>query len=787
MELNYKSVLLCFVILFTIFKQPGLSQDVHFNYNYDSLVQQLSIQNTDPEKIKILVLLIDGTPEYSREPHEYLVGYLEQLIELNKRRPVINIQPYVKMHGSFIHWRNKDYEGALSSIKQSVDLFDQEKKVIAPLLTQIRVLYNLMNKQEERFEFYSEKLDYYLLNGPVENTAACYHGIAGYYNYKADYNHAISNYLRAAPIFKTFWQYFYRNELAVSGVTYKRWGNYEKALYYLNIALPLLEVAKDSGNIAFCLGAMTEISMDQKKYDQAIEYADSGIRITYKTANSPIYTLALMYKANVYLAMEKPTMAYPYLLEIQALIDKFHFQFSGNDGDLESDFGFYRYYMLMNDQKTAADYLLAAYNKAVAEEVNIFQLKYLKELASFYEEQQPALSMKYISKYFELQGELEKSNQKFKVAQYEIEQKELEQNQKINTLKQEREIQEATLSQRNTILWISLIALFIIAVTMVFLYRQLQLKRRTLQSLRNTQRQLIMAEKMASLGELTAGIAHEIQNPLNFVNNFAEVSIELIDELKQESSVVGLRSSVSDQQPVPSEARDRQPVLAIMDDLKLNLEKINHHGKRADAIVKGMLQHSRTSTGQKEPTDINELADEYFRLAYHGLRAKDKDFSAVLKTDFDTTAGKINIIPQDIGRVILNLITNAFYAVDEKKKQLASDLSALSNLTGLNSYEKNIPANSYPGEHKYEPTVSLITRLKKSKIEISVRDNGNGIPHKVLDKIFQPFFTTKPTGQGTGLGLSLSYDIVKAHGGELKVETTEGIGTEFIIVLPTSA
>jgi signal transduction histidine kinase len=245
---------------------------------------------------------------------------------------------------------------------------------------------------------------------------------------------------------------------------------------------------------------------------------------------------------------------------------------------------------------------------------------------------------------------------------------------------------------------------------------------------------------MASLGELTAGIAHEIQNPLNFVNNFSEISNELIEEMKTELA-----------------NGNQEDVKAIAEDVKQNLEKINHHGKRADAIVKGMLQHSRSSTGQKELTDINALCDEYLRLGYHGLRAKDKLFNAKTETDFDNSIGKINVVSQDLGRVILNLINNAFYAVDEKKKQ---------NSNG------------------YEPTVSVSTNKNNGKVEISVKDNGNGIPQKVLDKIFQPFFTTKPTGQGTGLGLSLSYDIVKAHGGELKVETKEGEGTEFIIHLP---
>ncbi len=262
---------------------------------------------------------------------------------------------------------------------------------------------------------------------------------------------------------------------------------------------------------------------------------------------------------------------------------------------------------------------------------------------------------------------------------------------------------------------------------------------KTINELKSTQTQLVHAEKMASLGELTAGIAHEIQNPLNFVNNFSELNTELIDELEQELA-----------------KGNHSEAISIAKDIRENEQKINHHGKRADGIVKGMLQHSRSSSGQKEPTDINALADEYLRLAYHGLRAKDKSFNATMKTDFDENIGMMNIITQDIGRVILNLITNAFYTVGEKKK------------TGLTDYE---------------PTVRVSTKKMKGRIEIKVADNGNGIPEKVLDKIFQPFFTTKPTGQGTGLGLSLSYDIIKSHGGELNVKTKEGEGSEFIITL----
>ncbi|MGB5781786.1 MAG: ATP-binding protein [Eudoraea sp.] len=271
---------------------------------------------------------------------------------------------------------------------------------------------------------------------------------------------------------------------------------------------------------------------------------------------------------------------------------------------------------------------------------------------------------------------------------------------------------------------------------------------KTLTDLKQTQQQLVQSEKMASLGELTAGIAHEIQNPLNFVNNFSEVSVELIEEMYEE-----LKNG------------DLKEAMAIAEDVKQNLDKITHHGKRADGIVKGMLQHSRSSSGQKEPTDINVLADEYLRLAYHGLRAKDKSFNATMKSEFDESIGQINIVPQDIGRVVLNLITNAFYACAERSRSATDEKKKLNQTA-------------------YEPTVEVTTKKEGNQVLISVKDNGNGIPKKVLDKIFQPFFTTKPTGQGTGLGLSLSYDIVKAHGGELNVKTKENKGTEFTIILP---
>ena len=334
-----------------------------------------------------------------------------------------------------------------------------------------------------------------------------------------------------------------------------------------------------------------------------------------------------------------------------------------------------------------------------------------------------------------------------------------------NDMQRQKELaaQKAAFQNRMILYFLGSAAIFLMGLAFIFWRSkrkeqhakklvQLQKDRleQTLDKLKTTQSQLIQSEKMASLGELTAGIAHEIQNPLNFVNNFSEVNTELIKEIQDE------RRKTQDK-------RDEKLEDELLEDIVQNQEKINHHGKRAADIVKGMLQHSRSSSGVKEPTNINALADEYLRLAYHGLRAKDKSFNATMKTDFDQTIGNINIVPQDIGRVILNLITNAFYVVNEKSKQ---------NIAG------------------YEPTVSVSTHRSLSSVEgrgevlISVKDNGNGIPQKILDKIFQPFFTTKPTGQGTGLGLSLSYDIVKAHGGEIRVDTKENKGTEFIVQIP---
>jgi two-component system NtrC family sensor kinase len=455
---------------------------------------------------------------------------------------------------------------------------------------------------------------------------------------------------------------------------------------------------------------------------------------------SGFYSVTLMFMGDIQFHMGKPALAMQYLHQSLEVTQKYFDPRSS----AETYIMMAEFFSLMNQPDSAIVYARKGLTDARLINHKWAILKASLMLAKLYEHTNVAEAYQYL--------ELARNvNEEFYGA------KKVQGLQKLMSQEQARlrKMEADQLAYNNKIRQYVLIGGFGMILLIAFiLFRNNLAKRKankilesTLSNLKSTQAQLIQSEKMASLGELTAGIAHEIQNPLNFVNNFSDLSSELIDEMKSELA-----------------AGNVQLATEVADDIKQNLEKINHHGKRADAIVKGMLQHSQISTGVKELTDINALADEYLRLAYHGLRAKDKSFNATLKTDCDQSIGTINIIPQDIGRVLLNLINNAFYAVAEKKKACQAE-----------------PVEA--GDN-YEPTVSLKTKKLDAKIEISVADNGNGIPQKVVYKIFQPFFTTKPTGEGTGLGLSLSYDIIKAHGGEIKVETKEGEGSEFIIKLP---
>ncbi len=517
---------------------------------------------------------------------------------------------------------------------------------------------------------------------------------------------------------------------------YNDQGEYAQGIVFAKKALYSAEHSKDDGNIEIALVHLANENKGLNRLDSALYYAKRAITFYHNTGWAGVLLpLASIYfqlgrydsALHYYRGLVVPSMALDVTIDVVDAylgIAKVYQKFQNVDSSIFYASKVLREFPLLSYIKgrlAAADLLAENYQSKKNSDST---LKYLR------------LSIVYKDSLYSEERIKTLQNIAFseKLRQQELEHEKKQYQNNIKTY---------------VLLGGLLAALFIASL----LYRnnlQKQKAKRTVEKayneLRSTQSQLIQSEKMASLGELTAGIAHEIQNPLNFVNNFSDLNKELLSEMKDELRKGNLTE-----------------VESIANDVIQNEEKVNHHGKRADAIVKGMLQHSRTSTGQKELTNINDLCDEYLRLAYHGLRAKDprdsanKSFNVEIKTDFDNSIGKINIIPQDIGRVLLNLINNAFYAVNEKAKLAATS---------------------------YEPSVRVGTKRKGNKIEIRIEDNGNGIPQKIVDKIFQPFFTTRPTGQGTGLGLSLAYDIVKAHGGEIKVRSREGEGCEFSVVLP---
>jgi len=736
-----KPVRIVFLLIICLTSAKSLwAQNDFYRAKMDSVQLVLAHQKTVKDSILTLQKLVDMSPVRVNELFDY-PDYLTKLLELNKRQKVIDPLPYELLGKGNDYWNKKQFHEALNTLQASVIEFDKQHKVIFELLMNMRFLYNFLNDQDDRLHYYEQKLEYYQVNGPYENTAACYHGIAGYYNYKGAFNQAINNYLKAAEVFKRFEPNMSTTVIAVVGSMYAAWGNNKKATYYLEKVLPL-EQNKNAGyNLQFTYLALSLVSYNEKDYPKAMVYIDNAINGLGKKFSQRLAG-SLVFKAGIFLKMDKPEAAVSILKRVKAMGDTIQLQTVSANGNMEIDYAYYEYYLIVGNTQKAEASLLQAKNIAFVQNGVPLQLKYLKELGYFYQKHdKPELSAKYFDQYFDLADAQEKDIDQFKVAQYETDQKDREQTDHINQLKQEKAVQDYQLSRRNALLWGSLVVLLLISGLSIFIYRQLHINKKTLSALRKTQRQLIQSEKMASLGELTAGVAHEIQNPLNFVNNFSDLNRELIDEL---------RASLK--------RNDMADALSIADDIQQNEEKVNQHGKRADFIVKGMLQHSRTSTGEKQLTNINVLADEFFKLSYHGLRAKDKAFNAELITNFDEQLPKVNIAAQDIGRVLLNLFNNAFYAVNQKQKTAGPD---------------------------YKPEVNVSTSIEKNTLIIKVKDNGNGIPDAIKDKIMQPFFTTKPTGEGTGLGLSLSYDIVvKGNGGTITVDTKENEFKEFIITLP---
>ena len=755
-------------------------------HRIDSLKQLIAIQKDDSTKVRTLIDISRGL--YTSVPLEGVQNSL----------------------------KNSAIQSALEFATNALELSKKIrfKQGIGEAYSSCASIYFWVKLYPEALSYEYKALKLFEELGNERRMANCYQFISRAYQDQNNFSDALANKLKEIQIYERL-----KSDNSLAGALqyasylYFSMAEYEKSLEYCQKALQIFRGLKDQRPVAFGLtqlGSIYEVEGDQlktsdkdlamAKYKAAIESYSGSLKILGK---SPVPGIAAETHArfgSVYLKVKEYDSAKIHFQKSldYALVSGWTPDIIMNDyrslsyidslqGNYQSALKFFKSYNLyrerqvndsnqkksfqarvqyefdkkeeslrlqkqLTDEKLKQQTLLAiqqqqhmqiqeASLKLTNQQKELNRLAYLRTEVSFHAEQDKREEREKQLAIAGKENALQNANLQLKTTQLNLKDKQV----------------QAKQQERNVFI-ISAVIFLVLGVVLLrnnrnkqkaynLLERQKEetevqktMTEQALLELKSTQKQLIQAEKMASLGELTAGIAHEIQNPLNFVNNFSEVSKELLDEMR-----AAIESGDAD------DAKD------IMNDVIQNLEKINHHGKRADAIVKGMLQHSRASSAHKEPTDINALCDEYIRLTYHGLRAKDKSFNATIKTDFDNTIEKINIIPQDIGRVILNLLTNAFYVVDEKKKA---------------------------GVDGYEPTVSISTKKVEGKVLISVSDNGNGIPQKVLDKIFQPFFTTKPTGQGTGLGLSLSYDIVKAHGGEIKVKTNESEGTEFIILLP---
>jgi len=526
-----------------------------------------------------------------------------------------------------------------------------------------------------------------------------------------------------------------------AGILYGNLGNYEKALYYYKTALPLAEESQDLKLVSITYNTLGRAYLSLKNVDSSLFCLQKAYDIAVRSGYNRYVGSILLNTGRVYLAKGQVNTAANFFRRAIEESERQYYSRGVAAGNLYLAEAFQE----MGRGDSILFYLRNALPIAASlNSPDLFQRTY-RALAKYYQSTgNNDSAVKYQSLIITINDSLFNRKQ---VQQF--------QNIDFDAMQRKQQIEAAKTAYKNKVTQYGLIGGLAAFLLIAFiLYRNNRQKQKankiletTLMNLKTTQAQLIQSEKMASLGELTAGIAHEIQNPLNFVNNFSDVNKELVDELKSELSIGNIQTAIE-----------------IADNIGNNEEKINHHGRRADAIVKGMMQHSHANSGQRELKDINALADEYARLSYHGMRAKDNSFNARLETTFDISIGKIDIVPQEMGKVIVNLINNAFYAVTEKQK-LASTNSSLNG---------------------YEPTVILTTAKHSGKIEIRIKDNGGGMPQKMLDKIFQPFFTMKPAGQGTGLGLSLAYDIVKAHGGEIKVEAKEGEGSEFIVQLPVS-
>jgi two-component system, NtrC family, sensor kinase len=682
------------------------TQCVAQNNESDSLKQALSAAKDDTSKVNKLLQL---SKDYVTSAPAEAITYGIAARDLAQKLRFITGKANALKNIGMVYYNQTKYVETIEYWSQSYLLFDSigDKINEALLLSNLGSVYMNQGDDAKALEYYFKSLQLAEESGDKHKIAIAMGNIGTIYsNNKFTYDKALTYYLKALPLSEELGDKNIMGGLLVNiGETYLHRDKDDSALYYFKKSLVAYE---NTENIPYSLNDIGKTYTKQGNYGLAKQYHQQALSFAKKLdlqldiVQSYLGLGAAYYKEEDY---KEAINAFENARSITSAIN------------------------LKKELKDAYQGLALA-NASLGDFKNAFRYQTL------YTDIKDTLFNVDIAEKF---GNLQTN--------FEIQKKQSQ----IDMLTKDQALQKLEVRRqkfaRNTFA-AGLAFVFVITFILFKLYRKvgrrtLQL-RRSLEELKSTQAQLIQSEKIASLGALTAGIGHEIQNPLNFVNNFSEVNIELLRELEE-----GPLKKLSE--------TDKMQAIEIVTDLEQNMEKINHHGKRAATIVKGMLQHSHSAAGVKEPTNINTLADEYLRLSAHALRAKDNSVNVTTQTGFDENIGDINVIPQEIGRVLLNLFTNAFYSVTEKKKLQPEG---------------------------YKPTVSVTTKKLIDKLQVIVKDNGTGIPKKVMERIFQPFFTTKPPGQGTGLGLSMSYDIIKAHGGELKAATKEGEFAEFIITLP---
>lgn len=731
---------------------------------------------------------LDSTQTYSTEAIRLVNQMLASEDHSKTTKSQLKVLKAQALHFLAVSIENSKPQAAIDSLNIAISLMEETGNIgeLASLCSTLGTFYDFRSQNDLAMEYRSKSASLYRKINDQEGLAMELTNIGITQRNMGNYGEAMENLLESLQLFREINDTTNVVEtLLAIGFVYLYVDRWDEALEVQQQALEIFQGMNDSLGIARIYNDMGALNMSAGNYEKALEQHKAALKIRLKT-NEFYYTFAsYFYIGNIYEILENYELAlrnYKSALEFAikvgirgAIVDasykvgvamieldnydqamkhlleaqKMSSEMEDRTGKARASMKIAEIFNIRNQPYKALQWL-----KVAEEAVPASSFIYLEEIyygiAKTYEQLDDYRNaFENMIMYGQIKDSATRAQNLEKVTRL-TNRLEFENRQALQRESQDKmiELKQSEIDRQKILKNFILFGMFVVLVLALIFYIRIVEKNKlnkklnlAFNDLKSAQKQLIHAEKMASLGELTAGVSHEIQNPLNFVNNFSEVNSELIAELKEELKAGNL-----------------DEVNEIIDDIAMNEAKIKHHGGRADAIVRGMLQHSRTGGGEKVSTNINDLADEFLRLSFHGMRAKDKAFQSDFAAEYDDALPKVEIIPQDMGRVFLNLFNNAFYAVNKKQQQ---------------------PAEGY------KPLVKIATKKLNDNIEIRVSDNGNGIPQEIVDKIYQPFFTTKPTGEGTGLGLSMSYDIItKGHGGKIDVNSTDGEGTEFIITLP---